>query len=151
MSRLWVAVGLLLLSVLMSAGMMQADLGDAPGIAVVIAVLVVVALPAVFAFKLFYDMLTGDKRVAANKADLRTRTLEAEALKLAEGRGGKLTILEVVKEFAISPEDAKETLDGLARRGLADFQVTDTGVVVYDFVELRRLADKENARGILDD
>ncbi|HUP89471.1 MAG TPA: hypothetical protein VM100_08975 [Longimicrobiales bacterium] len=151
MSRLWFAVGLLVLAVLMAVGMMRANLGAAEGVAVLIAVLVVIVLPGVFAFKLFYDMLLGDKRVAANKADLRTRTLEAEALKLAESLGGKLTILEVVKEFAISPEDAKETLDGLARRGLADFQVTDAGVVVYDFVELRRIADKENAKGILDD
>ena len=134
----------------MTIGMLRADI-DAPGIAVAIAALVVIGLPAAFAFKLFYDVMKGDKRVAQNKADLRARTLEAEALKLAEGRGGKLTIVEVVTAFAISPEEAKETLDGLARRGMADFQVTDSGVVVYDFVELRRLTDKANAKGILDD
>ena len=59
-------------------------------------------------------------------------------------------ILEVVTALAITPEQAKDVLDGLARDGFADFQVTDSGVVVYDFQDIRRLGDKSSARNILE-
>jgi hypothetical protein len=122
-------------------------LGPSTAVALIISVL----LPAAGGALLLKPNLFGNKRVAANKADLRQRTLEAEVLALAAKKEGKLTIVEVVTDMAVTPEEAKSVLDALAVRGMADFQVTDSGVVVYDFQDIRRLGDKSAARGILDD
>jgi len=55
-----------------------------------------------------------------------------------------------VTEFAITPEKANELLESLMVRQLADVEVTDSGVVVYVFHDVKHLADKPRARGILD-
>ncbi|MGQ0561731.1 MAG: hypothetical protein ACT443_07655 [Gemmatimonadota bacterium] len=86
----------------------------------------------------------------ANKEALRRRTLGAEVLKLAAAHGGKLTIVEVAGALAITTDEAKAVLADLAREGMADFQVTDSGVLVYDLQDIRRLGDKSKARGILE-
>ena len=115
-----------------------------------VAFLIVVALPGFFGIKLLRKHFGRDERVERNKADLRQRTLSAEVLRLAGERGGKLTIVEVMTAMAITGDQAKEVLDHLALQGIADFQVTDSGVVVYDFQDIRRLGDKTDAKGILE-
>jgi hypothetical protein len=55
-----------------------------------------------------------------------------------------------VTEFAITPEKANELLESLMVRELADVEVTDSGVIVYVFHDVKNLADKPRARGILD-
>ena len=149
MSKLSGGVVLLMLALLMLLGFVQSG-RDGISAAEAVAAIITVVLPGFFAIKLIRGYFGADQRVEANKVELRRRTLGAEMLRLAGERGGKLTIVEAVTEFAITPDEAKEVLDGLAREGMADFQVTDAGVVVYDFVELRRIADKESARGILE-
>jgi hypothetical protein len=123
---------------------------DGITIAEIVAFVFVVIVPGFFGIKLLRDYFGRDQRVEANKAEMRRRTLSAEVLKLAGTQGGKLTILEVVTALAVTPDEAKSVLDDLARDGFADFQVTDSGVVVYDFQDIRRLGDKSQARGILE-
>jgi len=118
--------------------------------AVIAALIITVAIPGFFGFKLLRDHFGGGKRNDQNKADVRQRTLEAEVLRLAGTQGGKLTIVEVVTAIAIRPEEAKTVLDSLAVRGLAEYEVTDSGIVVYDFHDIRRLSDKSSAKGILE-
>jgi hypothetical protein len=149
LTKLWSGVALLTLSLFMLLGFLGvARDGIAP--AELMAFAIVVVLPLGFGIKLLRDHFGRDRRVDANKADLRQRTLNAEVLKLAGTQGGKLTIVEVVTALAISADEAKRALDNLALEGMADFQVTDAGVVVYDFQEIRRLGDKSSARGILE-
>ena len=149
MGKLWGAVALLGLSLFMLLGFMGVA-RDGVGFAELMAFGIVVLLPLGFGIKLLRDHFGRDKRVDANKADMRNRTLNAEVLKLAGSHGGKLTIVEVVTALAITSDEAKRVLDSLALEGHADFQVTDSGVVVYDFQEIRRMDDKSTARGILE-
>ena len=137
------------LSAFMMLGFMSVA-RDGIGFAEMVAFGLVVLLPLGFGIKLLRDHFGRDKRIDANKADMRNRTLNAEVLKLAGTHGGKLTIVEVVTALAITSEEAKRVLDSLAVEGHADFQVTDSGVVVYDFQEIRRMDDKSSARGILE-
>lgn len=149
MNKLVGAIALALLALFMLVGFIRAS-ADAITGPEVVAFLLVVILPGVFSIKLLRDHFGRDRRIEAGKADLRQRTLAAEVLRLAGTQGGKLTILEVVTALAITPDQAKDVLDGLARDGFADFQVTDSGVVVYDFQDIRRLGDKSSARNILE-
>ena len=80
------------------------------------------------------------------------RQLQRGILRLASQRGGRLTASEVAVYMDLSPEVAKKLLDGME---LEDSQrvgsdVTDEGVIVYEFPELlrrpgRRLEGTEQA------
>jgi hypothetical protein len=81
---------------------------------------------------------------------LRQQTIEAEVLRLAGERGGRLALVEIVTELAIPSEAAQAALEGLVERELADIAVTDSGVLVYTFHDVERLSEKSRARGILE-
>lgn len=142
-------VGLLALSLFMLLGFLRsgADVG-AP--ATIAALLIAVALPAAGGIALLTAPLRRRGRLATRKELLREQTVEAEILRLAAQREGRLTAVEVATEFALPPEKAKELLEALMVRDLADIQVTDSGVVVYLFHDIKHLADKPHAKGVLD-
>lgn len=81
---------------------------------------------------------------------LREQTYQAEILKLAERRGGKLTVVEVVGEAALDTGTAERVLHGLVTEGIADIEVTDSGVLVYAFHDVQKLPEKGSARDVLD-
>ncbi len=147
MGRLAGGGALLVLAGFMFMGYLRADVD---GGAAVMALALTVGLPAAAGIALIRGHYRSGSRVRGHKADLRQQTLEAELLRCAELHGGKLTIIEAVRDLAITPEDAKQALDALSLRGMAEFEVTDSGVVVYAFHDLQRLGDKPNARGILE-
>lgn len=147
MSRI---VGWLLIAIaaFMFVGFLSAEVGGAVAIA---ALVLTVVLPGAAGVALVTGRLSAGGRGNSDRtAALRQQTLEAELLRLAGRHDGKLTIVEAVSELAISPDDAKQALDTLAVRGLADFEVTDSGVVVYVFHDIRKLGDKPQSRGLLE-
>ena len=66
------------------------------------------------------------------------RQLQRDVLRLASQRGGRLTASEVAAYMDLSPDAAKKLLDGMeledSQRVCSD--VTDEGVIVYEFPEL---------------
>ena len=139
----WVLVAL---AVFMFIGYLGAEVGGASAI---FALLITVVLPAAGGVALITGRV-GGRVHGARRAELRQQTIEAELLRLAGRHGGKLTIVEAVGELAITPEEAKQALDALSVRGLADFEVTDSGVVVYVFHDVQNLGDKADSRGLLE-
>lgn len=137
---------LLALAAFMFVGFLGADVSGGAAIG---ALILTVGLPAAGGLALLTGRL-GRGRSGAEREALRTQTVEAELLRLAGKHGGRLTIVEAVSELALSPEQAKEALDALSVRGLADFQVTESGVVVYVFHDLRHLHEKSEAKGLLE-
>ncbi|MBR9990483.1 MAG: hypothetical protein KFH98_12050 [Gemmatimonadetes bacterium] len=141
-------VGWLLLA--LAGFMLVGYLGaDVEGGSALFALLITVLLPAAGGVALLTGRVRGFAP-APRRAELRQQTLEAELLRIAGARGGRLTIVEAVTELAVTSDDAKQALDALAVRGLADFHVTDSGVVVYVFHDLEHLGDKSDARGLLE-
>lgn len=139
---------LLALALFMTWGFLRADV-DAAAPAALAAILITVALPA--AGGIYLLARPGrERRIAERAHALRRQTLESEVLRLAGRREGKLTVVEVVTELAVPPEEAKEVLDTLARRELAEMEVTSSGVLVYAFHDVRHLSEKSASRGILD-
>jgi hypothetical protein len=140
---------LILLSLFMFIGFLgtTAPLG-AP--ATIAALLITVALPAAAGVALASSHFRARGRFARRRDQLRRQTIESELLRLADKRGGRLTAVEVASDMAISPEAAKDALDSLALRELADLEITDSGLIVYAFHDVRHLHEKPHAKGVLD-
>src|SRR5687767_11079446 len=139
-------IAFLALAGLMLLGFVRSDASIATP-ATIFALLLTVGLPAAGGVYL----LRGPRgRSAASVAQLRQQTIESEILRLAMQHGGRLTVVEVASALALPSESAKETLDSLAERELADLEITDKGVIVYAFHDAKHLGDKHSARGILD-
>jgi len=148
-SKLLGAAGLGTLGLFMFVGFLNsgAPLG-AP--ATLGALALTVALPAAGAALLARSHFAERSRLDGRKAQLRRQTVGAEILRLAGELGGRLTAVEVATRLSLTPEAAKEALDELSVRGHAEIQVTDAGLLVYDFYEVRHLGQKASARGVLD-
>jgi len=112
------------------------------------ALLITVALPAGFGVALLRGGMRGGS--SDRTRELRRQTIDAEILKLAMAQGGRLTEVEVASTLALPAGEGKAALDAMVARQAADLEVTDSGVLVYTFHEARHLAEKHEARGLLD-
>jgi len=149
MSRLAVSALLMLLSLFMIVGFVRSDaVLTAP--ATIAALLITVVLPAAGSIALAAGYVRGRGRLTRRKEELRRQTIESEILRLAGRHSGRLTAVEVASDLAISPEAAKDALDSLSERELADIQITDSGVIVYSFRDVQHLGEKAHAKGVLD-
>lgn len=79
-----------------------------------------------------------------------TEAWGSELLRLAERRGGSLTVAEVVAHVDLSPEAAEHHLDRLCLQGVAEHRVSESGVMVYRFAGLLTAREKRHAEGVLD-
>jgi hypothetical protein len=145
-SRKTIAIALLSLAGLMLFGFLRSNASiTAP--ATIAALLITVVAPAVGGVAL----LRGRDLARSRRLDqLRQQTIDAEILKMAREERGNLTAVEVATRLALPPETAKEALDSLVTRDLADIAVTERGVVVYTFHDVKHLGDKSSAKGVLD-
>ncbi len=149
MGKLISGIGLLVLALFMLLGFFRAETNSGTA-ATLVTFLIAVLLPAAGGVTLLVTHRQQNHSVAQRKERLRQRTLEAEILKVAARKGGKLTVVEVVGEMAVDTETAKGRLDALAAEGHADVQLTEAGVIVYAFYDVQHLPEKRNAKGILD-
>jgi hypothetical protein len=140
---------LILLALLMVYGFMRSDLSlTAP--ATIGALLITVGLPAFGGLALLTGRFRGGRRLDERREQLRQQTIESELLRLAGERGGKLTVVEAVRDLALTPEAATQAFNALHAKELAEIEVTDAGVLVYSFHDLQRLGDKARSKNILD-
>lgn len=137
---------LLLLALFMLLGFLRSS-ASAGAPASIVALLLVVGLPAVAGVLLLRG---GGRRRGDRMAQLRQQTMEAEILRLAMQHDGRLTVVEVASALALPAETAKQTLDDMVTRELADLALTDGGLIVYTFDDARRVGEKHGARGLLE-
>lgn len=143
---------LLLVALFMAFGFFRAR-PDA-GATLVVTLLIAVVLPAAGGVYLWWSA-SADRAAALaglrrHKALLLRQTLQAELLKLAERRGGKLTVVEAVGELAFDADTVGEALEAMAVEGLAEVEVSESGVIVYAFRDVIHLGEKAEAKGVLD-
>jgi|GEM_PF-1619322 len=74
---------------------------------------------------------------------------EREIIQLAQQQKGRLTLTEIVAGTSLDMAEAEKILQEMATRGHVDIQVTDSGVIVYEFYEIAR-GDKDSTRGLLE-
>jgi hypothetical protein len=120
------------------------NLGEGLGVAAyVLALVFCTLLPVGVGMAL---LRTGGTRRLAKRAE---HALAAELLRLAELRGGRLTVAEVMARLDLSKADAERALDQLCRQGLADYRVSSSGVLVYHFGALIGVEEKQLAEDVL--
>ncbi len=134
MGRKLGGAALLLLSAFMLYGFSRVGvgLGSATGL---VALLITVVLPAAGGIALLRGSLGGTSKTRMSQ--LRQQTIDAEILKLAMSRQGRLTAVEVEGALALPAGEAKASLDKLVEREVADLEITDEGVLVYTFHDAR--------------
>jgi hypothetical protein len=143
------AAALLLLSLFMLLGFMRST-AELSSFGSMMALLITVALPAAGGIALGARHFRRGRRFESRRDVLRQQTIESEVLRLAGERGGRLTIVEIVTEMAVSTEAAQQAIDALVQREIADIAISDSGVLVYTFHDVERLAEKSRAKGILE-
>lgn len=149
MNKLIGAILLALLAAFMLAGFLSSRLSlSAPS--TLAALMISVVLPAVAAGLLARSHFAEKAGLTGRKAELRRNTVDAEILRLAGEHAGRLTAVEVAMALSMTPESAAEALASLGVRGQADVEVTDDGVLVYSFYDVRHLGGKHTAKGVLD-
>jgi hypothetical protein len=142
-------LALIALALFMLLGFVSSDAERAAG-TTIIALLLTVALPAGAGIYLLRGRSRGGARLAERREVLRRQTLASELVRLAAAHDGKLTSIEVVRELAVPVEEAEEALRDLALRGVAEPEVTDSGLLVYAFHDLRKLDEKSGSKGVLE-
>lgn len=148
--KLWGGVGLLAVAGFMFLGFMTSGGGFSTA-ATVTAFLVSVGIPGVVGGLLVRSHVQGGGgRLTARQEALRLETIEAEVIRMAGRHEGRLTAVEVSGELGVPANEAKEVLDGLMAREIADIEVTESGVLVYAFHDVRHLGDKASATPLLD-
>jgi hypothetical protein len=65
-------------------------------------------------------------------------SLDQQVLQLAQMRGGRLTVVDVMSWCGVPEAKAKATLDRMHDRNLVELETTEQGVMVYIFPSLTR-------------
>lgn len=76
------------------------------------------------------------KHTTAQQQQSRCALQEKEILRLAQEKGGRLAVPDVVVGTSLSSAEAETVMREMSARGLADMQVTDAGIIVYEFYEI---------------
>ena len=150
MGKLWGAAALAAVSLFMLLGFLGPDVVLAPGIKA-IAFALTVGLPAASAGLLLRSHLKDRHLGTGARAAIRAQTYRSEILRVAARKGGKLTVAEVIAELAIDKATAEAALEALHLEELAEIEITESGMLVYEFPDIRRLGEKGDAKGVLDD
>jgi hypothetical protein len=141
---------LVVVSLIMLLGYFNADLSGSAGSAVM-ALVIAVGIPGVAGVALLTRHFKRVGGYADRRAQLKRQTQEAELLRMAGEHGGRLTVVEVVRELAMAQPEAEALMKSMVERCIADIEITDSGLLVYAFPDVQRLDDKSSSRGVLDD
>ena len=141
-------VALLALALFVFVGFLRT--GDPFALRTLFALFIAAGLPAAGGSFLLARHFGVGRRIEGRREELRRDTLEAEILTMAGRHGGRLTAVEVAGELAVPTTLAEELLNELMAREMAEIEITDSGLLVYTFHDVRRLSEKETARGLLE-
>ena len=81
-------------------------------------------------------LIRGKKHDIKHNQQARYALQEKEILRLAQEKGGRLAIPDIVVGTSLNSTEAETVMREMAARGFADMQVTDAGIIVYEFYEI---------------
>ncbi|MYA32472.1 MAG: hypothetical protein F4164_13800 [Gemmatimonadales bacterium] len=149
MGRLIGGTALLAVALVMVVGFLRSG-ADPLALRTLVALFIAAGLPAAGGGLLLARHLGLGRRIEHRREALRRDTFEAEILRMAGREGGRLTAVEVAGELAVPVDLAEGFLNEFMAREMAEIEITDSGLLVYNFHDVRHLAEKESARGLLD-
>jgi len=141
---------LLFIAAFMTIGVLAGGGADKGPVIQGVVMLITIGIPGFFGVRLLRGHVRGPALGGARR-ELIQQTQESEILKLAQQLGGRLTVVEVVAETAMSAPDAEAALGQLVQRGFAEPEVTDKGLIVYVVHDVQQLGSKSQSRNLLDD
>ncbi len=150
MGKLIGGVALLGVALFMLLGYVGLDRALAPAVAVV-TLLLTVGLPAAGGAALVWSWMRERGSFARHRERLVLETHQAEILRFATTKGGKVTVLEIVGEIGIGVDATEAALRDLAERSIAEVEVSETGMLVYRIPDIQKLPEKGTSKGVLDD
>ena len=81
---------------------------------------------------------------------VRYRWQQNRVVRLAQQRGGRLTVTEAAAEVGFAIEEVEEILNHMADGGFVEVEITDSGMMVYRFPEVLHAHEKDRSRGVED-
>ena len=150
MGKLIGGITLLGVALFMLLGYAGLDRSLEPAVAIM-TLLLTVGLPGAGGLALVYSWSRERGSFARRRERLVLETHQAEILKLATAKAGKVTVLEVVGDTGIGVESAEAALRDLVERSIAEVEVSETGMLVYRIPDIQKLPEKGTSKGVLDD
>lgn len=80
-------------------------------------------------------MMAKRKALQAKARDLYVQR-EKEVIRLAQSSNGRISIPDIVAGTSMSSDEAEKVMQEMTTKGYVDMQVTDAGVIVYEFYEI---------------
>jgi hypothetical protein len=78
-----------------------------------------------------------NRRRERGSPKLRRMSLQDQIIRLAFRKGGLLTVTDVVAETGLSFKKVEKALNEMVDFSRVNMRVSDSGIVVYEFVEIR--------------
>ncbi len=79
---------------------------------------------------------TAKRKALQDKQKVLQEQQEREIIRLAQKRSGRLTIPEIAADTSLSTSEAEDVMKEMTSKGYVDMQVTEAGVIVYEFYEI---------------
>ena len=86
---------------------------------------------------IFRLLASSGRRRNREAEKLRKVPIQDQIIKLAFRKGGLLTVTDVVAETGLSFKKAEKALNEMVDFSRVNMRVSDSGIVVYEFVEIR--------------
>ena len=131
---------LVLLSLFMLMGVFNTS-RDMSFVTAALTLLILVLAPGIGGAALIYAHLRARASAAQELKQLRQQAEEAEVLRLARRKGGKLTVVDVVADTSLGTEAARDALMSLVVKDLANFDQSGSGEIEYFVYGLDRQKD----------
>ncbi len=98
--------------------------------------LLLIAAPIAGGGLLIRSHFTAKRKALQDTQKVLQEQQEREIIRLAQKKGGRLTIPEIAADTSLGTSEAEETMKEMTSKGYVDMQVTESGVIVYEFYEI---------------
>lgn len=88
------------------------------------------------------------KKLDAAAHLVRYRRQQNRVVRLAQQRGGRLTVTETAADTGLTVEETGDILKRMADGGFVEVEITDSGMIVYRFPEVLFAHEKPWSRGV---
>ena len=76
------------------------------------------------------------EELEAGAAGSRERELRIQIFKLAYKQKGRITVSDIIAETGLSGDEAEEVIQGMVDNSRIRMEITESGIVIYEFPEI---------------
>ena len=113
-----------------------ADKSFAVGVGDIAAAILLGVAPAVGGGLLIRSHSREKQKALLDKKNALQAKQETKIFRLAQQKGGRLSIPDIVAGTSLSTVEADRVMREMTEKGYVNMQVTDSGVIIYEFYEI---------------